>query len=113
MATSEHQSPASQAAETATALQNPKPEVVADSIESELAKKANKIYFSVPEKNMLGWDHPGFGLNMKHYGPGTHQVDQLTGEELQRRSELYNNGVLALLQPQINRLVQAKLHGQI
>src|ERR1700727_1932326 len=99
-ATQGSQSPTSQAAETAVAVQTNKPQFQADSIQAELLKKDNIVTFKVPEKNMLGWDHPGFGLNLQHYGPGTHSVNQLVGEELERRKEIYNQSLLSLLQPQ-------------
>lgn len=114
MATAVSQSPSSQAAETAQRVYGAPvqaEEVV--TLESEMKKKGNKVYFTIPEKNLLGWDHPGFGINLQHYAPGTHLVDQLIAEELERRSKVYNDGLLALLQPQVNRLVQAKLASSI
>ena len=107
-------SPASQAAETANAVYNAKPAQPEEvTLQSELKKRDNKVYFTIPERNLLGWDHPGFGIGLQSWGPGTHLVDQLVGEELTRMSDRYNQSLLSLLQPQINRLVQAKLQGPI
>lgn len=86
----------------------------AGTIEFELAKKSEKRNVAIPEKNLLGWEHPGVGINLQHYEAGkTHLVNGLVADEMERILENYNSQMLQLLQPQINKLVQRKLQGSI
>lgn len=71
------------------------------------------VYVTIPDRNVLGWDHPGIGINLKHYGPGTHAVSEDLAKEINERLKVYHQGMLELLQPQVNRLVREKLASSI
>ena len=71
------------------------------------------VYVTIPDRNVLGWDHPGIGINLQHYGPGTHKVSAAVGSEINDRLKMYHQAMLELLQPQVNRLVREKLNSSI
>ena len=71
------------------------------------------VYVTIPDRNVLGWDHPGIGINLQHYGPGTHKVSVAVGNEINDRLKMYHQAMLELLQPQVNRLVREKLNSSI
>lgn len=72
-----------------------------------------QVYVTIPDRNVLGWDHPGIGINLQHYGPGTHLVAPDVAKEINERLKIYHQGMLELLQPQVNRLVREKLASSI
>lgn len=60
---------------------------------------AGHQYVVIPKKNIIGWDHPGVGINLKHWGPGTHLVtDELAGE-INRILENYNHEIIRIMKP--------------
>lgn len=65
-------------------------------------------YVVIPKKTILGWDHPGIGINLKHWGPGTHLVTDTEAGEINRMLERFNNEQVRILRPEVDRVAQAK-----
>jgi hypothetical protein len=65
-------------------------------------------YVTIPKKTVLGWDHPGIGINLKHWGPGTHLVSDAEAGEINRMLERHNTEQIRILRPEVDRVAEAK-----
>ena len=71
------------------------------------------VYVTVPERTVLGWTHPGIGINLQHYGPGTHKVSADLGREINERLRAHHLSQLQLLEPRVSELVHKKLYDMV
>jgi hypothetical protein len=65
-------------------------------------------YVTIPKKTILQWDHPGVGINLKHWGPGTHLVSDKEAGEINRILERFNAEQIRILNPNTDRMADAK-----
>jgi hypothetical protein len=79
----------------------------------EVKKEESKVFVTIPEKTVLGWIHPGVGINLQHYGPGTHQVSEAVANEINERLKAHHIGQLQLLEPKVGELVRKKLYDMV
>lgn len=75
--------------------------------------KPSLVFVTIPEKTVLGWIHPGIGINLQHYGPGTHQVSEDIAKEINERLRVHHIGQLQLLEPKVGELVRKKLYDMV
>ena len=71
--------------------------------------KEDFVYVTIPDLNMLGWEHPGIGINLQHYGPGTHKVSAAIGQEINARLALYHQSIMNLHQSSPNPAIQKRI----
>jgi hypothetical protein len=73
---------------------------VAKAVEAADTKPAKTYrWVEIPERDMYDHPHPGVGINLDHYGPGRHYVEEVVAGEIERILKRFEIQNIRLLQP--------------
>lgn len=79
------------------------------SVEPDLDPQANWEYVTVPDRDILDYPFPGIGLNLQHYGPGTHKVPPEIAKEIRDRIQIAQRQDMKLFSAKVNLTAIAEL----
>jgi hypothetical protein len=63
---------------------------------------------TVPEKNILGWEHPVLAVNLRNFGPGKHLVSAELAGELNKRIRRHSEDCVRLLNNKVDPIAIRK-----
>lgn len=89
-----------------TALDAAMPETTANAI---VDPKANWEYVTVPDRDILDYPFPGIGINLQHFGPGTHKVPPDIAQEIRDRLAMAQKQDIKLFSAKVNMTALAQL----
>jgi len=61
--------------------------------------RENWVYVTIPTHDLLGDVHPGIGINLEHWGPGTHLVAPDKAQQISERLRVFDQATLRVLSP--------------
>lgn len=65
-------------------------------------------YVTIPEKNVLGWEHPSIGINFQKWAAGTHLVPAEVAGEINRRVKRHYDDCVRILNNKVDPMAIRK-----